>query len=299
MRRNELNETCEDLPACTFLILRDHFFDSDGKPKPFKLRDKLHTQDDPLDEYLHNLLASKPDYECIKASPLVSPDLVLYHKQSLSDDNLKEGAFEDLTKILALEVKKLNRTSSGSVARRSGLDYNTTPPCGKVRVYTQGGKSLDIRAFYLFICQEREPEKRGSYKLTALTLCDGNAINMDFDLYLSAVETREKEIELGTYRDGLNRNRPMFVFSNPLGLSEMDHNATLIHPAEDLDEKCNQLGKVFRLIRSAKEGVNIFWCYRSVVDIPLKHTIEEIRDFPTPSQRRKETQSRGRFKLPI
>ena len=294
-----MNGKCVDLPVRTFLILRDHFFDSKGKPKAFTLRDKLHTQDDPFDEYLHNLLANKLDYECIKASPLVSPDLVLYHKQSLLDETFEEGDFEDLARILAIEVKKLNRTSSGSVARKSGLDYNTTPPCGKVRVYVQGDKPLDIRAFYLFVCQEKAPEKKGSYKLTALTLCDGNALNMDFDLYLSAVETREKEIQLGTYLDGLNRQRPMFVFSNPLGLSKMNQNATLIHTAENLDETCSQLGKVFRLFRSAKEGTHIFWCYRFVVDIAPEHTIMDIRDFPTPSKRKKETQPRGRLKLPI
>jgi len=122
---------------------------------------------------------------------------------------------------------------------------------------------------------------------------------MDFSLYLSAVEKREKEIELGTYQDGLNRNRPMFVFSNPLGLSEMDNNATLIHATEDLEKKCDQLGKVFRLNRSVGKSYQIFWCYRFVTDISSDHAINEISEFPTPSQREKETQSRGRFRLPI
>lgn len=289
-----------DLPIRVFLILRDNFFDATGKPKTFRLRDKLSTQDDPLDEYLAKSLADElgEDFRVVKASPLVSPDLAIYRKQFLDTQSIKKGSCEDLDRILALEVKKLNRTSSGSTARRSGVDYNTTPPCGKVRVYTQKDEPLDVRAFYVFVCQEKSSDE-GSYELTALTLCDGNSLNMDFNLYLSAVETREKEIQLGTYTDGLNRNRPMFVFSNPLGLSELDHKATLIHPINDLDERCDRLGKVFRLIRTTKDSQNVFWCYRYKVDIEPAHVVLDIRDFPTPSKRTKKTQSRGKLRLPF
>ena len=34
-------------------------------------------------------------------------------------------------------------------------------------------------------------------------------LNQDFDLYLAIVGAREKQIGLGTYGDGVNRQRPM------------------------------------------------------------------------------------------
>lgn len=297
MNEDIVRETSLDLSVQIFLILREHFFDPYGKPKPFKLRDKMSTQDDPLDEYLYTLLKGKLNCESIKASPLVSPDMVFYDKEALESSMFEERTCEDLSKILALEVKKLNKTSSGSVARKSGLDYNTTPPCGKIRIYTQQDEPFDIRAFYLFVCQEER--EKNVQEITSMTLCDGNALNMDFSLYVSTVEKREKEIELGTYTDGLNRHRPMFVFANPLGLSEMLQNSTLIHSAENLNEKTDKLEKVFKLLRSGRDGSHIFWCYRLTDDVPRGHKVGEINDFPTPSGRTKETQSRGRLRLPL
>jgi len=41
-----------DIPALIFILLRDLFWDDYGNSIPFKLRDKLNTQDDPLDEFL-------------------------------------------------------------------------------------------------------------------------------------------------------------------------------------------------------------------------------------------------------
>jgi hypothetical protein len=286
-----------DLPTKTFLVLRDRFFDDAGQPIDFSLRDKKNTQDDPLDEYLHNLLSEELGCNVVKASPLVSPDMVAY-TEPFGSANVKDGTCDDVTKILAIEVKKLDRTPSGATARASGIDYNSTPPCGKVRVYAQGNKPLDIRAFYLFVCQENATANRG-YKLTSLALCDGNALNSDFSLYLSAIEPREKEIELGTYADGLNRNRPMFVFSNPLGLSELDYHATLIHISSDLDQTYRQLTKVYELPRLAKTEKIVFWCYRCRKDVIERKGIEKLRDFPTPTGRKKETQTRGRLRLPI
>lgn len=286
-----------DLPTRAFLTLREKFFDENGKPISFKLREKSSTQDDPLDEYISQILREKiePSVGVIKATSLVSPDIVVFEKELVSSENCQH--FEGLDKIFALEVKKLNRTGSGTTARKSGLDYNSTPPCGKVRVYSKEGNKVEIRAFYAFVCQEEA--ESGICQLTALILCDGGALNKDFGLYLSAIETREKEIHLGTYRDGLNRNRPMFVFGNPLGLQEMDYKATIIHPADNLDKKNTNLGKVFRLIRSCEGHENVFWCYRLKSDIDQGHKVEDLYDFPTPKNRTVKTQSRGRLVLPF
>ena len=290
-----------DLTVEAFTILREHFFDQNGVPKPFPLREKRNTQDNPLDEYICGVLRTHlQDSECVPApGPLINPDLVLLRPEqcnSVSRATLRD----DLTRIVGIEVKKLERTKSGSVARRSGLDYNTTPPCGTIRVYDANDNPLDIRGFYLFVCQEQEPDAANTYKLSTLALCDGNVLNEDFDLYLSAVGQREKEIGLGTYGNGADRKRPMFIFANPLGIPELDNAVTLIHPDATLAESETGVQMAYRLIRMAKDGERVFYCYRLAADIGTGHPITDLKNpFPTPLSRSTRTQSRGRFRLPI
>jgi len=212
-----------DLTIEAFTILREHFFNQKGMPKSFPLREKRNTQDNPLDEYICGMLRNHlQDSECVPSpGPLISPDLVLF-RPSQCNGVPRAALRNDLTRIVGIEIKKLERTKSGSVARQSGLDYNTTPPCGTIRVYAANDNPLDIRGFYLFVCQEQEPGAENTYQLSALALCDGNMLNEDFDLYLSAVGQREKEIGLGTYGNGANRHRPMFIFADPLGTPELD-----------------------------------------------------------------------------
>jgi hypothetical protein len=290
-----------DLTLEAFAILREHFFDQKGMPKSFPLREKRNTQDNPLDEYICGMLRNHlQDSECVPSpGPLISPDLVLLRPGQCN--GIPRAALrDDLTRIVGIEIKKLERTKSGSVARQSGLDYNTTPPCGTIRVYDANDNPLDIRGFYLFVCQEQEPGAENTYQLSALALCDGNMLNEDFDLYLSAVGQREKEIGLGTYGNGANRHRPMFIFANPLGTPELDNAATLIHPDSTLAKSGTGLQMAYRLIRTAKNGERGFYCYRLAADIGTSHSITDLRNpFPTPSSRSTRTQSRGRFRLPI
>jgi hypothetical protein len=290
-----------DLTLKAFTILREHFFDQKGTPKAFLLREKRNTQDDPLDGYICGVLRNHlQDSECVPApGPLTSPDLVLF-RPDRCNGTPRAALRDDLTRIVGVEVKKLERMPSGSVARPSGLDYNTTPPCGTIRVYDMNDNPLDIRGFYLFVCQEQEPGTANTYKLSALVLCDGNVLNEDFDLYLSAVGQREKEIGLGTYGNGANRNRPMFIFANPLGVPELDHAATLIHPDSALAEGETGLRMAYRLIRTAKGGERAFYCYREAEDVGASHSITDLVDpFPTPLSRSTRTQNRGKFRLPI
>jgi hypothetical protein len=290
-----------DLTPEVFTILREHFFDQKGTPKTFPLREKRNTQDNPLDEYICNVLRNRlQDSECVPApGPLINPDLVLLRPDRCN--GVPRAALrDDLTRIVGIEVKKLERMKSGSVARRSGLDYNTTPPCGTIRVYDANDSPLDIRGFYLFVCQEQEPGAENTCKLSALAFCDGNVLNEDFDLYLSAVGQREKEIGLGTYGNGANRHRPMFIFANPLGIPEMDNAVTLTHPDSTLAESEAALRIAYRLIRTVKGGERVFYCYRMAADIETSHSIADLKDpFPTPLSRSTHTQSRGRFRLPI
>jgi len=290
-----------DLTLEAFVILREHFFDQKGTSKLFPLRKKRNTQDNPLDEYICDVLRDHlQDSECVPSpGPLISPDLVLLRPDRCNSAS-RAALRDDLTRIVGIEIKKLERTESGSVARRSGLDYNTTPPCGTIRVYDANDNPLDIRGFYLFVCQEQEVGVENTYKLSALALCDGNVLNEDFDLYLSAVGQREKEIGLGTYGNGANRHRPMFIFANPLGIVELDNAVTLVHSDSTLAEQKTGLRITYRLIRTAEGEEHIFYCYRLAADIETSHSITDLKNpFPTPLSRTTRTQSRGRFRLPI
>lgn len=291
-----------DLAVETFKVLRNVFLDTRGNPLSFPLRDKRNTQDDPLDEYICELFKNKLPNEttCIKSpGPLITPDLVVLrpaHCRKSSKENLRNN----LSCIIAIEVKKLERTrtKSRAIARPTGLDYNTTPPCGTVRIYDAKNQPIDIHCFYLFVCQERDPERPGHYKLTAITLCDGDVLNQDFEYYLSITGERTKRIGLGTYGDGFDRQRPMLVFANPLGQREMDRRVTLIHSKNNLHELYGDLSHTNILQRTILgNGYNEFYCYRYKKDVPKGWEISVLRDpFPTP-EREERTQKRGRFRL--
>lgn len=300
---SKISET--DLSVEIFLILRNRFFRSDGSPAPYQLRDKLNTQDDPLDEYIAKLLEVefRDDIKLGKANgPLITPDLVAY-RPALCTHASRQELRASPNSILGIEIKKLERQASGKVARASGLDYNTTPPCGTVRIYDLNHAALDIKGYYLFVCQEAIPKKRKTYQLTALALCDGNLLNEDFDYYLSVIGPRSKEIELGSYRDGANRMRPMVIFSNPLGADVLDYQATLIHSRDGLETKHSGLQKAGTIERTVpgeqSPGTRTFHCYRDCRDIDQSAGLfRELDPFPA-SKRSASTVMRGRFVLQI
>ena len=288
-----------DLTVEIFLIVRDTFFDRDGRPKPFFLRDKRNTQDDPLDEFIaETLTKGLMDVDCSKApGPLVSPDMVVY-RRSLCDGAVPALLKDDVSRIVAIEVKKLERMQSGQVARSTGLDYNTTPPCGTVRVYDADDHPLDIRGFYLFVCQERSDS--GELFLTAMVLCDGDILNADYSLYLQITGQRQKDLGLGTYGDGVDRRRPMLIFANPLGATPLDHAATLVSKSETL-EADHRMGIIYEVGRTIPEGgQGLFYAFRRIEDIPVDWELQRLVDpFPKPAHRIGTTQARGRFRLPI
>lgn len=285
-----------DLAVDAFLIMRNSFFDDTMHPAPFVLRPKGNTQDDPLDEYVCRLLEEHlTDAVCYRApGPLITPDLVLY-RQELCNDQPCEKLANDRSRIVAIEVKKLERTRTGTIGRCSGLDFNTTPPCGTVRIYAAHDSPLDIPGFYLFLAQE--PISEEQYVITALALCHGDLLNDDFGLYLASVSQRQKRIGLGTYGNGVDRQRPMFIFSNPLGAKELDRQATLV--TAELTNDRVQL--VYNLARTAGAGAQRqFYAYRSPSDVPQGWVLQTLKDpFPQPSTRVVRTQPRGKFRLPI
>ena len=292
-----------DLSVEVFLALREHFFDAGAARKRYTLRDKRNTQDDPLDEYICRVLeAALPRGVRVEASgPLVTPDLIVY-RPSICTRASRAALRARPERILAVEVKKLERGASGVVARASGLDYNTTPPCGTVRVYDLDGNELDIKGCYLFVCQEPTEDASRGYGLTALVLCDGDLLNEDFDYYTSIVGRRSKEIGLGSYGDGANRVRPLLIFSNPLGAPFLDRRSTLIHARADLEVEYPALRRIGAIERSipgetssGSGEARAFHCYRDRRDVVAGTEPFHERDpFPMP-RRSTKTAARGRF----
>jgi len=180
------------------------------------------------------------------------------------------------------------------------MDYNTTPPCGTVRVYDSASRALDIRGFYLFVCQEALKDTPQQFRLSALALCDGNVLNADFAYYLSIVGLRTKQVRLGTYGNGANRTRPMLIFANPLGVSALDHHATLVHGRADLQAENARLRRVGVIRRTNRAGgTDQFHCYRLDADQREDRGSFDLLDpFPTLS-RTEATQPRGRFRINI
>lgn len=277
-----------------FLTLRSVFAGRLGVGTPFTLPLKGNTQDDPLDTYIADVLSSRiRDASCIGApGPLTSPDMVLKRQrlcERVPDADLRNAP----DRIIGIEVKKIERTSAGQVARSTGLDYNSTPPCGTIRVYRDNDEPLEIRAFYLFVCAE--PREGNMLVITSLALCDGDLLNDDFDLYMSRTGQREKTIALGTYGDGCDRNRPMLIFANPLGSPELDRSYTLV-TAKRLPEDENRVRLWAKLGRKTRSGqIRWFYCYRDANDVCAAREVSTITDpFPTP-QRSTATQPRGKF----
>lgn len=289
-----------DLAAAAFVLLRRTYFDGQGRSIPFQLRPKRNTQDDPFDEYT-SLMMKKglTDATCEKSpGALITPDIVLLRPDRCNGAT-RETLKNDLTRIVGLEVKKLERTPSGGVARASGMDYNTTPPCGTVAIYDATGAMLPVRGFYLFVCLEPVGQT-ANVQVTALLLADGDLLNADFEYYLSIVGTRKKSIGIGTYGDGANRQRPMLIFANPLGYSKFDHHVTLIHPRADLQNDFPELRQIGVLQRTISgKGPATFYTYRSATDIPVDHQQFNILDpFHLP-ERSEDTSGRGKFRVAV
>lgn len=286
----------KNLAIKSFKVLRDLFFDADGNPVLFQLREKHNTQDDPFDEYIATTmdeLLQNQGARCQRSSgPLISPDMVVL---SMGMDVTNEGINNNPEEIIGIEVKKLERGINGKIARPTGMDYNSTPPCGRVKIYTSEDKPLTIKGYYLFACLEND--KSGNSFVSAMCLCDGSILNDDYELYLQITGSREKGINIGTYGDGANRNRPMLIFSNPLGAEFLDHKMTLISEV-DFGEKTDGIELVWRLMRKDVEDIeHTFYAYMDDRDSYHENVQDISEPFPTPRNRVSETQGRGKFRL--
>lgn len=287
-----------DLPASAFSAIAHTLFAADSGPRSFTLPPKGQTQDDPFDVYIHNAITARvpPGITCVRAKgSLIAPDMVLLSRRAATVH--RADLEQDPTAAMGLEVKKLERSRSGVVARASGMDFNSTPPSGKIIVYDQSDRPVTIPCFYLFACLESTAP--GRHLTSGLVLMDGEALNADFQLYCHAVGIRSKRINLGTYGDGADRQRPMFVFSNPLTARDLDHAPTLIHRDPHLAATHHDLVPIGTLSRTIASGPSrTFYLYRPDSWPPPTKPLALQDPFRRP-KRTEATQPRGRFTLDL
>ncbi|MFJ8435035.1 hypothetical protein ACIQ9P_27410 [Kitasatospora sp. NPDC094019] len=287
-----------ELPAEVFLALAEEFFDEQGQPIPFHLPAKTKPQDDPFDRHVVAVLKQKlaKDLVVLISGQNTSPDLVVARPEEYQ--LLVDGGTEfNTTAIMALEVKKVAPTKSGQPSRKSSMDFNSTPPCSTVRVYSDKGMPLVIPAYYLIALLARSSDGPDRYYTDSLALVPGSALSEDTKLYDEITGERTKMINLGSYGDGADRQRPMLMFSNPLGWPWMAGQATLISDRSDLGSQVGELSYVREISRETTAGkVNTFFCYRlESLDPPFE---EPARNpFPLPSARTEKTSPRGQFKI--
>ena len=291
--------TRSDIAAEVFSALRQEFFTPKLKPRTFGLRDKENTQDDPLDEYITGQLDERmPDeLQVIGATgPLISPDLIIASPEGMREV-LKGGGTMETRDLVGIEVKKLERDKGGRIARRSGMDYNTTPPSQTVAAYHDGDR-VELPGFYLFVCLERVRLRQ--YKITALALCDGGVLNEDVKLYRDKTGQRQKQINLGSYGDGLDRQRPMLVFPNPLGWAQLDGTATLIHRKSALPKSgLERIGTVRRSRPQGKGKKSKYYAFQDSGDVEAGGEFDVLNPFPAVEGRTEKTQPRGRFHITL
>lgn len=280
-----------DLSLDYFKILRNHFFDEKFSSVPFYLKLKKNTQDDPFDTYLSESQFNIPNACRARApGPLITPDFVFYR-------NPLPNSFSclDTTQIIGVENKRIELRPS-EIPRLSSIDFNSTPPCGKIRIF-KNDNPFDIRGFYLVSIIDSDKSNAYQKIMKAFCLVDGDFFNNDFNFYLESVGPREKKIEIGSYKDGIDRVRPMFVFPNPICLDDLSSCASLIHEAADLDKLDSSIVKTHKIIRSSNNNKNTFYVYRSKIDCDNLNSIKIIENPFLDKKLKKETSQRGKFKL--
>jgi len=225
-----------------FYTLCNHFFYEDGTRAKFKLESKSISVSDPFVEYLEKeVLIKLKKIKYIVAPLHISPDLAFYEEENKLDN------------IFGIEVKT-SKNKSGDI------NFNSTPPCGKIIIEVDE-KEETVSSYYLFV-QLSPLDEENSFEIGTMMLIDGDFINSDFDLYLEAIGIREKRIDLGSYGDGMDRQRPMFVFPNPLGISGLRSERSTLISKERFGslEFDDEIGMVAVLNREGKK----FFAYQAV-----------------------------------
>ena len=95
-----------DLSVEVFIALQRRFLSERGMPREYPLRDKVNSQDDPLDEYLGEVLSRElgDAISVVRGGSLTNPDLVIVRPRSCEGASRTDLSC-DLTRILGVEVK--------------------------------------------------------------------------------------------------------------------------------------------------------------------------------------------------
>lgn len=256
----------EIVPSVFYCICK-HFFLEDGTKKRFSLPVRKDITSDPFVEYLDlHVLDKLRSIERIVAPPSVAPDLAFFTKEHDT--------------VFGLEVKTTKSTTSN-------INFNSTPPCGKVVVELNGSEKT-IPCYYLVV-QLLEIEG-DLMEINSMTLIDGNFINSDFELYKEATGVRTKKIDLGSNGDGMDRQRPMFVFPNPLNIPGIRGERSTLISGSDFTFSNNFnsiIGKVAELNRVNGEK---FFAYQ---------TVRQLKGPFTNVNRSTKTKLRSKLKIEI
>lgn len=223
-----------------FYTLCKHFFTENGTKNSFKLESKSTVVSDPFVEYLDEKVLSKlKEIKYTVAPPHISPDLAFYESNKNPEN------------IFGIEVKT-SKSKSGDI------NFNSTPPCGKIIIEIDDKEEI-VSSYYLFV-QLTSLEEENTFEIGTMMLIDGDFINSDFDLYLEATGIREKRIDLGSYGDGMDRQRPMFVFPNPLGIAGIRSERSTLISKIRFDSPKDEIGMVAILNRDGQK----FFVYQAI-----------------------------------
>jgi len=256
---NKINPLISKIFSC----LCNHFFYEDGTKIKFKLNIRENILSDPFVEYLDGHALKKiGEIKKVVAPPQVCPDIAF---------------LKDKKNLFGLEVKTFKSTSGG-------VNFNSTIPCGKTIIEMNGEEQI-VPCYYLFVhLMEIEDE----YEIGSLMMVDGDFINSDFDLYLEATGIRKKKIDVGSYGDGIDRQRPFFVFPNPMSIQGLrKQRSTLI--TKHVLRNANKLSKV-AIIQKEKNG-QAFYAYQEI-----RKLVGPFHDF---SSRTEDTKPRNKFKIKL
>jgi len=245
-----------DIIALIFCHFCDSVFAKDRRwvnnPR-ITLDEKRTTQDDPFDRWVASILKGVgiEHREIFTGGSLTHPDIVVRYK------------IDSEVSYLGIEVKKLNANEKGTDPRGMTIDYNSTIPCGKFRVYTPRGDSFDIKGYYIFALLDHRVESL-ERNILSFVFADGDLLNDDFELYLDSKTRNESEYNHGPYGEGSVRGRNMYLYPNPLDskIFAFSGKVSLVHTDPDLHLNF-PLRKIYRVRRPKLNGSeNVFYIYR-------------------------------------
>ena len=212
------------IPMYKFLrVLKDDVFEVYFDEEEY---DRVDTQDDAFDSFVVEQISDI--LSCVTGGKNSSPDIVITDGDW---DAIKTDKQMLILPAVGIENKVVRKNPPANL-RLASLDYNTTPPTPFMKVM-RGGTEGYVEACYLFgILSEKNRD--GERRLESACLVPGEMLNETMELYNKITGTRSKEIGLGSYKDLVNRNRPMVVGPNPLSCEELLGKFTFFHPNSDL-----------------------------------------------------------------